>query len=71
VRLGGVSAEWFVRFEVSIALDWEAKATAHGGQFRERDVIDFGAAEAKVAKAEGGVLVCLQSVMKREESSLR
>lgn len=44
VRLRGVDAERPVRLEVAVALDRQIQLAAHGGQFCQRDVAEFGAA---------------------------
>jgi hypothetical protein len=53
----GIGAERFVRCEVVVALHGQAEAAAHGCQFRQRDVTEFGAAQAEVAQTEGDVFV--------------
>jgi hypothetical protein len=53
----GVVAERLVRLKVAGALDGQAEPSAHGRQFRQRNIADLRAAEAEVAEAEGGVFV--------------
>jgi hypothetical protein len=53
----GVGGQRFVGVEVFVALDGESELAADGAQLREGHVAEFGAAESKVAEAEGELVV--------------
>ncbi len=52
-RFVGVGGDWFVGFEVQVALDGETKFAAHGAKLREAYVAEFRFAHAEIAKSEG------------------
>jgi hypothetical protein len=67
--LFGIRRNRLVRFEVQIALDWQAEFAADGLQFDETHIAEFRLAHAEIAEAEGEPVIGIE--LGQEPGALR